>query len=357
MSTTLNVVFASDEERWQAVVERNPQAEGRFFYSVRTTGVFCRPTCGSRRPLRENVAFHVSAADARAGGFRPCRRCWPEEKPLSAEWAETVARACRTIESSAELPSTGALAAAAAMSTSHFQRVFKRVTGLTPKAYSQSVRSDRLRTQLQGDRSITDSLYDSGFGSNSRFYSGAGEMLGMTPTTYRSGGAGVAIRFGLGECSLGSILVAATQKGVCAVYLGGDAHELVVELQRRFPNADLTGGDREFEGWMAEVIGLVESPGTGVNLPLDVRGTAFQHLVWQALRQIPPGSTASYSEVARSIGRPHSVRAVAAACAANHLAVVIPCHRVVRTDHGISGYRWGVERKRELLRREAPSPG
>jgi AraC family transcriptional regulator of adaptative response/methylated-DNA-[protein]-cysteine methyltransferase len=357
MSTTATTCFETDEQRWRAVVERNPRAAGEFFYSVRTTGVFCRPTCGARRPLRNNVAFHSTAEDARAGGFRPCRRCRPDEAPLSREWADAVARACRTIEQSADAPPVAALANGAAMSSSHFSRVFKQVTGLTPKAYAQSVRASRLRNELQGGGSIADAVYGAGFGSSSTFYAEADRILGMTPSSYRSGGAGVTVLFGVGRCSLGSILVAATERGVCAVLLGDDDGELAAELRRRFPRADLTPGDAEFEGWMSEVVALVEDPSGVVELPLDIRGTAFQHLVWQALRAIPPGSTASYAEVAAQIGRPRAVRAVAGACAANNLAVVIPCHRVVRSDNGISGYRWGVERKRELLRREASPEG
>lgn len=356
MGATATTCFVTDDERWQAVVERNPRAVGEFFYSVRTTGVFCRPNCGARRPLRQNVGFFRSAEEARAGGFRPCRRCRPDEAPLSSEWAEAVARACRTLEQSVDMPSVARLAERAAMSPSHFSRIFKSVTGLTPKAYAQSVRASRLREELQGAGSIAGAVYGSGFGSSSTFYAEADRILGMTPSSYRSGGHGLTIRFGVGSCTLGKVLVAATERGVCAVLLGDDARELAAELRRRFPRADLTPGDAEFEGWMVAVIGLVEDPASGVVLPLDVRGTAFQHLVWQALREIPPGATASYAEVAARIGRPKAVRAVAGACGANHLAVVIPCHRVVRSDAGISGYRWGVERKRELLRREAPPP-
>lgn len=354
--------FTTDEERWEAVTGRYPEAEQRFFYSVRTTGVFCRPTCGSRLPRRENVAFHASAADAMAAGFRPCRRCNPLGEPLASEWAEAVARACRAIETAATLetastpPSTPELARAAAMSTSHFQRVFKQVTGLTPKAYAQSVRSARVRSDLQLQGSITDAVYRAGYNSSSRFYEGSSGALGMTPAAYRAGGEGVSIRFALGECSLGAILVAATEVGVCAVLMDDDPAVLPLELRRRFPRADIVAGDGEFTERVSAVVDLVEDPKSPFELPLDIRGTAFQHLVWRALREIPAGSTASYSEIAQRIGRPRAARAVAAACAANGVAVVIPCHRVVRSDDSISGYRWGVERKRELLRRESAPP-
>jgi AraC family transcriptional regulator, regulatory protein of adaptative response / methylated-DNA-[protein]-cysteine methyltransferase len=345
--------FSTDEERWRAVVSRDPGADLRFFYSVRTTGVFCRPTCGSRLPLRENVAFHATAAGALAAGFRPCLRCNPTGEPLASEWTQAVARACRAIEGADDAPSATELARAAAMSTSHFQRVFKQVTGLTPKAYTQSVRAARVRDDLQREGTITDAVYRAGFNSSSRFYEASNETLGMTPGSYRAGGAGLTIRFSVGKCSLGAILVAATPVGVCAVLMDDDPEVLLVELQRRFPRAEIVAGDGEFGSWVAAVVERVENPNSPFALPLDIRGTAFQHLVWRTLQKIPVGSTASYSEVAARIGRPKAARAVAAACAANGVAVVIPCHRVVRSDDSISGYRWGVERKRELLRRES----
>lgn len=357
MIATLDKAFLGDEDRWRAVLARDPRADGSFFYSVRTTGVFCRPTCGSRRPVRENVSFHATAEEAVAEGHRPCRRCRPEEEQPSSRWTEAVARACRLIEESEVQPAAPELGRAAGMSVSHLRRVFKKVTGLTPKAYADAVRSARVRSELLADQSITDAVYNAGYNSNSRFYDGAGRILGMTPTTYRAGGNGEVVHFGVGECSLGAILVAATGRGVCAVLLGDDPDVLIGELGCRFPKAGLVGGDPPFEEWMAAVIGLVERPSRAFDLPLDIRGTAFQHLVWQALRQVPPGATVSYAELARRIGRPTAVRAVAGACAANHLAVAIPCHRVIRSDDGISGYRWGVERKRELLRREAEPAG
>ncbi len=344
--------FVTDEDRWQAVAGRNPQADPHFFYAVRSTGIFCRPSCGSRTARRENVRFLDSSAEALAAGFRPCLRCRPMEKPLASEWAEAVARACRSIERSPDVPSTPELARAAAMSTSHFQRVFKRVTGMTPKSYALSVRVARVQSELRRDGTITDAVYNSGFNSSSRFYEGASKALGMGPSDFRSGGAGITMRFGTRPCSLGFVLVAATAVGVCAVLLADDPAKLREELNMRFPRAEIVPADDRFEAWMAAVVDLVEAPGSRVELPLDVRGTAFQHLVWQALREIPAGSTASYSEIAERIGRPTAARAVAAACAANRVAVVIPCHRVVRSDESVSGYRWGVERKRELLRRE-----
>jgi AraC family transcriptional regulator of adaptative response/methylated-DNA-[protein]-cysteine methyltransferase len=264
-----------------------------------------------------------------------------------------MATACRLIEESEDTPNFNEVAEAVGMSRFHFQRVFRTVTGLTPKAYALAHRANRVREQLKRSATVTDAIYEAGFNSNGRFYATSDQMLGMTPTDYREGGANADIRFAVGECSLGSVLVAASGKGVCAILFGEDPGELAEDLQRRFPKARVTGGDRSFEKWVAKVIGFVEAPRVGLDLPLDVRGTVFQRRVWKALQQIPIGSTASYAEVAKKIGAPGSARAVAQACAANRLAVAIPCHRVVKTDGGLSGYRWGVERKRALLERES----
>jgi AraC family transcriptional regulator of adaptative response/methylated-DNA-[protein]-cysteine methyltransferase len=345
--------YGSDDARWAAVLRRDPQADGAFYYSVRTTGVYCRPSCAARLARRDNVRFHSTRADAEAAGFRPCKRCRPDEAPLSERRAAAVAQACRMIQEADELPGLDALAADAGMSRYHFHRVFKAITGLTPKAYAAAHRANRMRDELTRSATVTDAIYGAGFGSNGRFYAAAGEILGMTPTDFRAGGSGNAIRFAVGQCSLGAILVAATGRGICAILLGDDPAVLVRELEDRFPRARLIGGDAQFEQWVAKVVGFVEVPGLGLDLPLDVRGTAFQHRVWQALRDIPAGSTASYSEIARRIGVPKAVRAVAQACASNPVAVAIPCHRVVRNDGGLSGYRWGVERKRALLARES----
>lgn len=344
--------FAGDDERWAAVVARDSRADGRFFYSVLTTGVYCRPSCAARLPRRENVRFHASCAAAERAGFRPCKRCRPNERPAAEQRAAAVAKACRLIEEAEELPGLDALAAAAGMSRFHFHRVFKSVTGVTPKSYAAAHRAERVRDELARGGTVTEAIYGAGFNSSGRFYAKSAEVLGMKPRSFRDGGAGAAIRFALGECSLGSILVAATDKGVCAILFGDDPEALLRELQDRFPRAQLIGGDGAFEQLVAKVVGFVEAPALGLDLPLDLRGTAFQQRVWQALRAIPPGSTASYAEIARRIGDPRSVRAVAQACAANPVAVAIPCHRVVRRDGALAGYRWGVERKRALLERE-----
>jgi len=347
--------FSSEHDRWVALGKRDPNADGVFYYSVSTTGVYCRPSCAARPARRENVAFHDSCAEAERAGFRPCRRCRPNEPPLAERQAATVAEICRLIESAETAPTLDELAKAAGMSRYYFHHVFKSVTGVTPRDYAAANRARRVRDALPASGSVTEAIYGAGFNSSGRFYATSKAVLGMAPAKYRSGGAGEAIRFAVGDCSLGAILVAATDKGVCCILLGDDADALVGDLRDRFPDAQLIGGDKGFEHSVGEVIGFVESPAVGLDLPLDVRGTVFQQRVWRALSEIPAGETASYSAVAKRIGSPKSARAVAGACAANPIAIAIPCHRVVRGDGGLSGYRWGVERKKRLLDREAAS--
>lgn len=342
-----------DAARVAAVAARDARADGTFVYAVRTTGVYCRPSCASRAARPEHVSFYRTCAEAEAAGFRPCRRCRPNESGLAERRAEAIARACRLIESAETIPSLADLARAAGMSAYHFHRVFKAATGVTPKAYAAAYRTAVLAARLPGASTVTEALYEAGYGAASRFYAGGAPRLGMAPSAYRKGGAGLRIRFGVGACSLGAILVAATEAGVCAILLGDAPDPLIRDLQDRFPAAILEGGDRAFESWMARVIGLVEDPRAGHDLPLDIRGTAFRQRVWEALRKIPVGSTATYAEIARAIGLPAATRAVAQACGANPIAVAIPCHRVVRSDGALSGYRWGVARKRDLLAREA----
>jgi AraC family transcriptional regulator of adaptative response/methylated-DNA-[protein]-cysteine methyltransferase len=344
---------AMNDPRWEAVVARDAKADGQFFYSVRTTGVYCRPSCAARTPRPENVAFHSTAIEAQRAGFRACLRCKPNEPSLAARHAALVAQVCRILESSEQLPSLAELAQRAQLSAFHLHRVFKAITGLTPKAYATAHRAKRMREELVRASTVTDAIYEAGYNSGGRFYAEADDVLGMTPTRYRAGGADTEIRFAIGQCSLGAILVARSDRGVCAISMGDDPDALVRDLQDRFPKASFVGGDIEFEQWVAQVIGCVEAPGLGLDLPLDVQGTAFQRRVWQALRTIPAGKTASYSDIANRIGAPKAMRAVAQACASNALAVAIPCHRVVRSDGTLSGYRWGVERKRALLAREA----
>ncbi|GAB3457027.1 bifunctional DNA-binding transcriptional regulator/O6-methylguanine-DNA methyltransferase Ada [Massilia terrae] len=347
-----NSKFATEAARWDAVRARDAEADGHFVYSVRSTGVYCRPSCPSRPARPENVAFHDSCEQAEAAGFRACLRCQPKAPPLAERRAQAVARACRLIETADEEPDLDSLAREAGMSRFHFHRVFKAHTGITPKAYFAACRAGRVQRELAGAASVTDAMYDAGFNSSARFYAASKDMLGMAPATFRTGGSGETIRFAVAGCSLGAILVAATGKGICAILMGDDPDALVRDLQDRFPRAELQGGDAGFERTVAIVVGFVESPGIGLDLPLDVRGTAFQQRVWQALREIPAGQTVSYAELAERVGMPAGARAVAGACAANPVAVAIPCHRVVRNDGSISGYRWGIERKQALLERE-----
>ena len=347
-----NKTFSDDESRWQAVTEHDAAADGAFVYSVRTTGVYCRPTCPSRLAKRQNVRFHATCREAEAAGFRACKRCRPAGESLARRQASAVARACRLIEETDEMPNLDDLAGSVGMSSYHFHRVFKASTGLTPRKYAAAHRSRRVREELTECGTVTEAIYGAGFNSSSRFYESSSEVLGMTATTFRAGGSGTAIRFAVGESWLGPILVAASDKGICAILLGDDPDVLARELQDSFPNAEIIGGDADFERLVGTVVGFVENPSAGLDLPLDIRGTAFQQRVWEALRRIPAGSTASYAKIAGHIGEPQSARAVAQACGANNLAVAIPCHRVIRTDGDLSGYRWGVERKVRLLRRE-----
>ncbi|TAI66638.1 bifunctional DNA-binding transcriptional regulator/O6-methylguanine-DNA methyltransferase Ada [Bradyrhizobium sp. Leo170] len=341
-----------DDPRWARIVARDKTADGHLWYSVATTGVYCRPSCPSRVPNARNVQLHDSLESARATGFRPCRRCNPEGLSTEAENAALVAKVCRIIEESEEEPSLEQLAAAIGRSPSYFHRVFKATTGLTPKEYAAAHRARKVRQGLVSGNSVTEAIYDAGFNSSGRFYEKSTDMLGMTPSQYRAGGTNEEIKFAVGQTSLGAILVASSTKGVAAILLGDDPDELVRNLQDRFPKAHLIGADRDYEALVARVVGFVEAPGIGLNLPLDVRGTAFQQRVWRALQEIPVGEAVSYTEIAQRIGSPKAVRAVAGACAANKLAVAIPCHRVVRKDGSLSGYAWGVERKRALLDRE-----
>ncbi len=341
------------DPRWAAIIARDAKADALFVYGVKTTGVYCRPSSTSRLPRPDNIEFFDSAELAEAAGYRPSKRAAGDQTQLAAQRARWVADACRHIEQAETEPSLDELARLAGLSSFHFHRVFKAVTGLTPKGYARALRSRKVRDGLKASHSVTEALYDAGFNSNSRFYESAAELLGMKPSDYKAGGSNSSIHFAVGQCSLGAILVAQSQRGVCAILLGDDPDTLVRDLQDQFPKADLVGADRGFEQLIARVVGFIEAPALGLDLPLDLRGTAFQERVWRALREIPVGSTASYAQIAERIGAPKSFRAVAQACGANHLAVAIPCHRVVRSNGELSGYRWGVERKRQLLEREA----
>lgn len=347
--------LALDDERWAAFVARDSSYDGHFFVAVKTTGIYCRPSCPARRPKRENIRFFDVAAEAERAGFRPCKRCKPDQPPLSEQYAGKVAEACRLIETAEAEPSLDALAQAVGLSPYHFHRIFKATLGVTPKAYATAHRNKRVREELPRSATVTEAIYGAGFNSNGRFYATSFEVLGMSPSAFRSGGPDAEIRFAIGKSSLGLVLVAASDKGVCAIFFGDSAEELARDLKKQFPRGKLVGNDPAFEQLVAKVIGFVEDPRIGFDLPLDIRGTAFQHRVWDALLRIPVGSTASYAEIAKAIGEPKAVRAVARACGSNRIAVAIPCHRVIGSDGSLTGYTGGIERKRALLAKEAKS--
>lgn len=349
-----SIAFADEEARLAAVRRRDPAADGHFYYSVSTTGVYCNPSCAARPALRQNMAFHDTRAAAERAGFRPCKRCRPELSARSQREADIAAAACRLIEQAEEEPSLAGLAAQVGLSPHHFHRLFKRIIGVTPKAYAGAHRQSRVQTKLAAGSPVTQAIYEAGFNSPGRFYEAADDMLGMVPSSYRAGGKGEAIRFAFGRSSLGVVLVAATERGVCAILLGSNEERLSRDLEARFPNAALTRAEAGFSEWLGRVVAMVDHPqqNQALGLPLDIRGTAFQRRVWELLRHIPPGETRSYRDVAAELGSPAAVRAVANACAANVLAVAVPCHRVVASNGELAGYRWGLERKRELLKRE-----
>lgn len=343
------------ETAWTAVLNRDAQADGRFVYAVSSTGVYCRPSCPSRRPRRESVTFFTGPGEAERAGYRPCRRCRPRN--AVSEPARTVQRACAHIEAHLDEPVTlEALGRELGMSPYHLQRTFKRITGVSPREYARARRMERFKERLQQGDDVTAATYEAGFGSGSRVYERSDARLGMTPATYRRGGRGMRIRFGTAPSPLGRLLVAATDRGICAVTLGDSDEELAAALRREYPHAVVERAGEEDEGLRSrieEVVRHLEGASPHLALPLDVRATAFQERVWKALQEIPWGETRSYGEIAAAVGRPGAARAVARACASNPAALVVPCHRVVRGDGEPGGYRWGAERKRRLLEREA----
>lgn len=345
--------YTSDARRWQALVERDAQADGTFVYGVTTTGIFCRPTCPSRQPNRGNVRFFGNWQMAEHHGFRPCRRCNPRDCTARDASIERVIRACTMIEEAEHEPSLNELAGAAGLSPYHFHRIFRKAVGVTPKQYAMELRLKRMRRNLEKNRTITESVYKSGYESNSRFYETATKNLGMKPSTYRKGGKGMCIRYGIVQSYLGWLLVAATEHGICRIDFDDTPGELHTRLRTAFPAADFRENDPEFRATINQTLAFLEKPGQGPPLPLDIQGTAFQRRVWTALQNVPAGSTVSYTELAQRIGNPRAARAVARACAANHLAVAIPCHRVVRRDGDPGGYRWGLDRKKTLIQRES----
>lgn len=349
-----NVVMR--DPRWMAVVARSVAADGTFVFAVRTTGVFCRPSCSARRPRPENVEFFVSAKLAERAGYRACKRCTPDREAPARRQIQLVARLCRQIERTERAPTLRELSETAGLSSFHLQRLFRAVTGVTPHAFASAHRAERARRELGRGVSITKAIYAAGYSSSGRFYAEADARLGMRPIRYRAHGAGEAIEFAVGKSSLGAVLVAATERGVCAILLGDTAAGLEKDLRQRFARAQCRPGGRAFAKAVAAVVDLIEEPAACLDLPIDIRGTAFQQRVWQALQEIPPGQTISYAELARRIGAPNGSRAVARACASNALAVVVPCHRVVRANGDLAGYRWGIARKQQLLEREAQKP-
>lgn len=342
----------SDERRWEAVLGRDVRFDGLFYYAVETTGIYCRPSCPARRPRRNHVSFFGSPAAAEDAGFRPCKRCTPDGVSPDLSRATRISKACRLIEEAEEQLPLSVLASAVGLSPHHFHRLFKAALGITPKAYAGAHRTTRLKTTLGRGASVTEALYEAGFNSAGRFYEAAPKALGMSPGAFRAGGAGEDIAYAIAPCTFGYVLVATSSKGICAIALGDVPDDLRESLRKQFPRAKLFEGSTDFAAMASAVVSLIDGPGASFDLPLDIRGTAFQRQVWEALQRIPIGTTATYKEIAAAIGKPGSSRAVASACAANRLAVAIPCHRVVRSDGSLSGYRWGPARKRAMLDNE-----
>lgn len=347
-------VSSVELDRWQAIVNRTPNADGAFLYGVKTTGIYCRPTCSSRQPNQANVLFFDNYTEAEAAGFRACKRCNPRSISPQQQQSEIIAKVCQRIDESEQPLSLAAMAQIAGLSSHHFHRTFKEIVGVTPKQYVSTQRANRVRQQLQEDnKTITQAIYEAGFETSSNFYDKSTTLLGMTPTEYQQGAKGLTIQFAVKQIWLGWVVVAMADRGICAIGLGDTAKIVTAQLQQQFPHAQLQESNSEFEDWVDRTIAFIETPQLGLDLPLDIQGTAFQQRVWQALQQIPYGTTASYSEIAKQIGNPKAVRAVARACATNQIAVAIPCHRVVGSDGSLKGYRWGSDRKYTLIEREA----
>ncbi len=344
--------FNTDEARWNAVSENNSSADGAFYYAVITTGIYCRPSCRSRLPNRANVEYFTTCDDAEAAGYRACKRCRPTETSKAEETEQKIIHACRIIEESETSIKLDELAAKVNLSPYHFHRLFKKIVGVTPKQYAARHQSRRFQENLKTSPSVTDAIYSAGYGSSGSAYDKKRDQLAMKPKVYRKGADGVTITYGLAQCFLGWVIVAATDRGICAIEFGDDSDTLPGLVQARFPNAQLNKADIGFKTLIKEVVDFIESPEDTFQVPLDIQGTAFQQQVWKVLRQIKPGETMSYTDVAERMGKPNAVRAVASACASNKLAVVIPCHRVISKTGKTGGYRWGTERKESLLESE-----
>ena len=353
MAATVRDRATNDEQAWAAVLRRDPRLDGRIFYAVASTGVYCRPSCPSRRPLRKNALFFDAPADAERAGYRPCLRCHPRgEKAATPPPPVTKARDYLDRHFDEPVP-LSALGREVGMSPHHLQRTFKRAYGVSPKAYQEALRLQRLKSGLRAGSSVTAAIHDAGYGSGSRVYEKSDARLGMSPGAYRRGGRGMAIRYGIAATPLGRLLVGATERGVCAVALGDDDARLLAGLRAEYPLARVERGKADLDRWLGALVESLDGEADLASIPIDVQGTAFQQRVWDALRAIPRGETRSYADVARAVGRPRATRAVAGACAANHVALLVPCHRVVRTGGDVGGYRWGARRKEALLAREA----
>jgi AraC family transcriptional regulator of adaptative response/methylated-DNA-[protein]-cysteine methyltransferase len=353
LSAMQNPDTPDPEAAWSAVLARDARFDGRFVYAVASTGVYCRPSCPSRRPRRANVRFFAAAEAAEGAGFRPCRRCRPRQGETTRQ-AEAVRRACAYLEAHfEENPTLADLSAVVGLSPHHLQRVFKAATGLSPKQYASRLRAARFKAEVQMGESVASATYGAGYGSSSRLYETAGAHLGMTPGAYRRGGRGMRIRFTLAGSPFGRLLIAATGRGICSVTLGDEDAALEAGLRREYPSAEIERDDEGLRDWLAAVLPRLDGPAPARDLPLDLQATSFQWRVWRALQEIPYGETRSYGEIAAALGRPKAVRAVAQACAGNRVALVVPCHRVIRGDGTPGGYRWGAERKQRILGHEA----
>jgi AraC family transcriptional regulator of adaptative response/methylated-DNA-[protein]-cysteine methyltransferase len=335
---------------WQATLQRDARADGAFFFAVKSTQIYCRPSCPARRPLRKNTLFFQTTSEAEREGFRPCRRCKPDEIPAAVR---IVKRAAQVLESDLDEPvNVGSLARQVGVTTDALRRAFRQQAGLTPKELAAALRLKKFKKLLHDGSSITDALYATGYGSASRVYERSNAHLGMTPATYQKGGKGMKIRYTTAKSSLGEVLVAATERGVSAVYLGDAAPKLIGELREEYPRAEIAAEKGALTQWVEEIVARTEGDAPRRELPLDLQATAFQRRVWQQLQKIPRGTTKTYSQIARAVGKPRAVRAVARACATNPVSIVVPCHRVVRADGNLAGYRWGISRKETLLARE-----
>lgn len=354
----LQQTLITQETLWQAVLNRDSSFEGKLFYGVRSTGIYCRPTCPSRRPNRNQVCFFVSPQEAETAGFRPCKRCQPQYETAPNLTKAKILAVCRYIEEQVDrIPTLSELSSQFEISPSYLQRVFKQMMGVSPFEYADALRSDRFKQRLQQGEEIAHALYDTGYGSSSRLYEKASQQLGMTPKTYRCSGKGMHIAYTIVPCSLGYLLVATTEKGICAVKLGDAEDELERILLNEFNQAQILRDDNLHQDWLQTILNFITGDAPHLDLPLDVRGTAFQKQVWQALQKIPYGETRTYADIAREIGKPHAVRAVGTACGANPTALIVPCHRVLRTDGTLGGYHWGIERKEKLLAQEVKRTG